>query len=528
LQDKHSTEKIQFFTNIAHDLKTPLTLIKSPLMSLDSKDYINNLDKKLIQIALNNVDKLSNHFSQLLDFQKGELKKLQLQIDKHDIMQHLKKTVSYFEPLIEKKKLKIEIISEEPEIVIWYDRNKFDKVFYNLISNAIKYSKDNGKIEIQVRKKKNDLQIDFTDDGIGIPEKQQKDIFKRYYRASNAINSSETGSGVGLLLVKQNIDLHKGKVSFTSKENEGTCFSLKLLLGNKHFEASEIVQSPYIESKTSEKVFQQKVIVPYEETESQQFENEELPTMLIVDDSEEILLFLTNEFRNDFNILQASNGKIALEIVQEKEPDIIISDVMMPEMDGTTLCATLKENVETSHIPIILLTALASSETKISSYDLGADSYIEKPFDLRILRSKVFNLIKSRKILKDKFNKPDEKEPVVSYKNKLDNDFIQKAYAIVNKHMDNSEFSVEVLCHELFMSRPVVYRKLKALTNNSPQDFIKIIRLKKAAEFIKEERFSITDVAYNTGFSDPKYFSTSFKNFFGVSPSKYLKKDNTD
>ncbi|TKG96960.1 hybrid sensor histidine kinase/response regulator [Puteibacter caeruleilacunae] len=521
LQEKHSNEKIQFFINVAHDLKTPLTLIKSPLSSLSSKENISEQDSELISMALKNVDKLTTHFTQLLDFQKAEMKKMQLQVAKHNLVEHLSEISSSFQPLLDKKRLQFQLLSKSEAIELWYDRLKFDKIFNNLISNAIKYTPKEGKINIHVKIVRNQCHIKVDDTGIGIPEKQQSNIFNRYYRATNAINSTETGSGVGLLLVKQLVNIHGGQITFTSTPNEGTCFTLKFRLGNKHFKTTDLIDSQLKENYIP--VFQTKP-KPKEQTEQQEEQvqiNSDLPTLLIVEDSKELNTFLGNELRESYQILQASNGKEALALIEETEPDIIVSDIMMPEMDGRVFCSTLKKNIETCHIPIILVTALTSSDYKIEGYELGADGYIEKPFDLRILKSKISNLLNSHKVLKEKFLKQDDISEKINYKNELDQQFIQKCMDIVNDNMSNSDFSVEEFSKRLFMSRPVLYRKIKALTDQSPQDFVKIIRLKKSAELIKQGRLSISDIAYSTGFSDPKYFSTSFKKFYGVSPSKY-------
>ncbi|MFA8436877.1 MAG: two-component regulator propeller domain-containing protein [Marinifilaceae bacterium] len=525
MQEKNSNEKIQFFINVAHDLKTPLTLIKSPLTSLSTRESLSEQDSDLISMALKNVDKLHTHFTQLLDFQKAEMKKMQMQVDKHNIVEHLSEVSTSFKPLLEKKRLQFQLLSNREIIELWYDRLKFDKIFYNLISNAIKYTPEEGKITIHIDSLRNQCFIKVQDSGIGIPEDQQGNIFKRYYRATNAINSEETGSGVGLLLVKQLVNAHSGSISFTSKTGEGTTFTLKLKMGSNHFKPAD-----FIEEQPKEKyipVFKT-TVKPVKETDERDAEkervNENLPKLLIVEDSRELITFLANELKPSYQIMQASNGKEALELIKETEPDIIVSDIMMPEMDGRVFTAHLKKNIETCHIPIILVTALTSSDYKIEGYELGADGYIEKPFDLRILKSKISNLLNSHKVLKEKFLKQEDTSEQINYKNELDQEFIQKCMDIVNENMDNPNFSVEEFSKKLFMSRPVLYRKLKALTDQSPQDFVKIIRLKKSVELIKQSKYSISEIAYQTGFSDPKYFSTSFKKFYGVSPSKYGQK----
>lgn len=521
IQEKNSNEKIQFFINVAHDLKTPLTLIKSPLTSLSSRENLPKQDSELLHMALKNVDKLTTYFTQLLDFQKAEMKKMQLQVGRHNLVEHLTEVSSSFQPLLEKKRLHFQLLSSQEVIELWYDHLKFDKIFYNLISNAIKYTPEEGKISICIELMRNQCLIKVEDSGIGIPENQQENIFKRYYRATNAINSEETGSGVGLLLVKQLVNAHSGTISFTSKPKAGTSFFIKFKMGNKHFNVND-----FIDQQTDEKyipVFRTSIKPEVKENKADKLPKPDtnLPKLLIVEDSKELNTFLGKELSSSYQIMQASNGKEALELIKEEEPDIIVSDIMMPEMDGRVFCNHLKKNIETCHIPIILVTALTSSDYKIEGYELGADGYIEKPFDLRILKSKISNLLNSHKVLKEKFLKQEDTSEQINYKNELDQEFIQKCMDIVNENLDNTDFSVEEFSKKLFISRPVLYRKLKALTDQSPQDFVKIIRLKKSAELIKTGKYSISEIAYSTGFSDPKYFSTSFKKFYGVSPSKY-------
>lgn len=526
-EEKHGREKIQFFINLAHDLRTPLTLIQSPLSKILENKTLGDTDKKYLDLAQRNAGKLTQLFNQLLDFQKADLRKMQLQVDQHEIIEHIKSVIQIFQPLIDKKSIVCDFKANTEKLLVRYDAQKLDKVFYNLISNAIKYSKEKGYINISVGADKMYCFIEIKDTGIGIPPEQQKDLFKRYFRATNAINSAETGSGVGLILVKQLIDLHKGKISFESNLNEGTCIKIKIPLKGNHFHTSDFLNKTEKSEVSISKLAPISVSEIGVEPESDMLnsgdDNSKKPKVVIVEDNEELRTFLINSLQPNYRVIGSENGKVALSVIEKVHPDVIISDIMMPEMDGTTLCIHLKSHIETCHIPIILLTALTDTDSKIGGYEVGADAYLEKPFDIHVLRSRIENLLHSRVLLKDKFLKYNEPTEKIDFKSKIDQEFIQKAVQIVNDNMSDSEFSVEILCKLIYMSRPVLYRKLKALLDQSPQDFIKIIRLKKAVEYMHQSDMNITEIAYQTGFSDPKYFATCFKNHYGMSPSLYSK-----
>ncbi|MCL4482373.1 MAG: ATP-binding protein [Bacteroidetes bacterium] len=526
-QEQHAKEKIQFFINIAHDLRTPLTLIQSPLSKISENKELGDNDQKYLNLAQKNAGKLAQLFNQLLDFQKADLRKMQLQVDQHDIIEHLKNVLQSFQPLLDKKRIECELKTSEEKQIVWYDQLKFDKIFYNLISNAVKYSRENGNITISVNKIKKKCCIELRDNGIGIPAEQQKNVFKHYFRATNAINSTETGSGVGLMLVKHLVNLHNGQISFESSPGEGTCFKIKVPVKSKHYQTSDFVNETDKFSNTIVRPGTNLIPDILSQTQAQTENNLDIrqksAKVVVVEDNEELLTFLVDSLQSKYRVHGARNGKEALTIIEKVHPDIIISDIMMPEMDGTTLCAHLKRHIETCHIPVILLTALTDTDYKIEGYEMGADGYLEKPFEIKLLISRIENLLKSRIILKDKFLKFSNPPETIDYKSEIDQKFIQKAVQLVNDNLNNSEFSVEEFSKQIFMSRPVLYRKLKALTDQSPQDFIKIIRLKKAVEYLQQTDLSINEVAYQTGFSDPKYFSTCFKKYYGTSPTMFSK-----
>jgi len=530
-EEHHAQEKIQFFINVAHDLRTPLTLIQSPLSRITESETLNESDKVNLYLAQKNAGKLSQLFNQLLEFQKADLNKLQVQIGAYDIVGHLKEVIAAFKPLLDKKKISCELKVTDDKLEVWYDELKLDKVFYNLISNAIKYNKENGKIVITVKSDKSNCYIEVIDNGIGIPADQQKKVFRSYFRASNAINSTETGSGVGLMLVRHLVELHHGKIDFVSKSGEGTCFKIKIPVKWKNFRSMDYLSDAEIASKKDTNP-------PVEMMHKSAQENpplsdaaaegkSKLPKILVVEDSEDLRVFLVNSLDPKYRIFAACNGKEALAVIEKNHPDLVLSDVMMPEMDGNMLCSHLKQHLETCHIPVILLTALTDNEYKIEGYEVGADAYLEKPFDINVLISRIDNLLRSRTMLRDKFLNYQTPAGAMGFNSKIDQEFIQKAIKIVEDNITDAEFSVEELCKKIFISRPVLYRKLKALTDQSPQDFIRIIRLKKAIELMLHTDNNINEVAYLTGFSDPKYFSTCFKKHYGKSPSSYLQENKS-
>lgn len=513
VQERHSTEKQQFFISIAHDLRTPLSLIKLPVEKMVEES---NEEDSNLSLIKRNIDRLSNLVNQLLDFQKADLKKMQLQVSEYDINSFTKERVKAFEPLSKEKNINVTISFPNEPTTVWFDRNKMEKVMYNLLSNAFKYTPKNGEIKVCVMVDKKFCTISVDDTGEGIPAKQQKNIFQHYYRATNAINSKEVGSGVGLMLTKEIVELHKGDINFESTLGEGSVFWVKLLLGNQHYSHEDF-------SQTEDQSQLPTPIVDQQNTESYANVSSIGIKLLIVEDNPELLEALKQDFSKDYNVFGATNGKEGLEKVNEYMPDIIISDVMMPEMNGHQLCQQLKNDLSTCHIPIILLTALDSPDYKREGLEHGADAYLEKPFDLKLLRAQVSNLLKSRQQLRKKFQEPESELKEVAPTN-ADEQFLEKIKSYVIENIDKDELSVESTAIELGMSRPVLYRKIKSLTDLSPQQLLMTVKLKEAARILKEENKNISETAYMTGFTDPKYFSQTFKKYFGMTPSEYLKK----
>ncbi|WP_430809545.1 MULTISPECIES: ATP-binding protein [unclassified Carboxylicivirga] len=514
IQERHASEKQQFFISIAHDLRTPLSLIKLPIEKMVEAGGKDEAEDRNLNLVKRNVDRLTNLVNQLLDFQKADLQKMQLQVEKTHLNQFITERLESFTPLASEKQIKVKTALAEHGEDIWIDRSKMEKVMFNLFSNAFKYTPAGGTIKISTEYTAKYATIHVQDSGEGIPANQQKNIFQRYYRATNAINSKEVGSGVGLMLSKQLVELHKGKISFKSEYGMGSTFTVKLPLGKKlftpdetrHFDAEESALTP-IYSRTADTLNS----------------NSSGPKLLLVEDNPELLDSLAIEFDTQYRVLKAADGEEGMKLATEHMPDIIVSDVMMPKMNGHQLCMKLKNDLSTCHIPIVLLTALDSPDYKREGLEHGADAYLEKPFDIKLLRAQISNLLKNRQRLKQTFREPSSQIEEAST-NQTDQAFLEKIKQHIITHIDSEKLSVEQTAQALGMSRPVLYRKIKSLTDLSPQQFLMTIKLKEAARIMKEDGHNISETAYMIGFTDPKYFSQTFKKYFGVTPSQYLKK----
>jgi DNA-binding response OmpR family regulator len=430
---------------------------------------------------------------------------LKLSIIKVDVKEIIHRIVAEVEPLLHKKS--IDIIISVPKNYVWIDENKISRIFYNLISNAIKYSEDGGQIEIKAVKNKSNLSIKFIDNGLGIPKKEQQLIFSRFTRGTNINNKGISGSGIGLMISKKIIELHKGTIEFKSKENLGSTFTLTLKMGSEHYEDKDIL----IESSN----LQEPIL--FKESLSNR------KRILLVEDNEDLRATIKVELENKYTVLDAPNGKEALLIALAKNIDLIITDVMMPEMGGKELCHVIKSNFQTSHIPVIMMTALSDLDTKIEGLETGADAYLEKPFNMKILIAMANNLINSRETIHQILSSKSQDK--VTPKS-ADENFLSEVVEIIKNNITNSEFSIKLISDKTGLSRSNLFRKLKGLTNMSPVDLVIKIKLNHASELLKAQKFQrISEVAYESGFNNPKYFSTLFKKHFGKTPKEYSEEN---
>lgn len=496
IQKRFDENRIKFFVEVAHDIRTPVSLIQLLVKQLSNQENT----EKSIELIQRNTQNLNEYVTQLLDFQKIDRKQLKLSVSKIDLKDCLATIINDFTPILQEKSLDVAL--DVKHIPVWFDKAKMSRIFYNLVSNAIKYSNDGGEIIIKAYLDDNNLKIEFIDNGVGVPEKQQELIFKRFTRGTNVSNKGIPGTGLGLLLSKKIVELHGGKILLESKENIGSKFTIVLPSGTEHYNSEHIIEGQnQEEGKTNvdDLITKNKLI-------------------LLVEDNPELREVVKNELAKNYTVIEASNGKEGLLLALSKNPDLIITDVMMPEMDGKELCNLLKTNFKTSHIPIIMLTALADIDDKIKGLETGADAYVEKPFNVSILTATINNLIGSRENVARLLDDKKVKKQLTP-----DESFLSDVINIIKENLTEKDFSIDTLCEAMGLSRSNLFRKLKGLIQMSPSDLIVKIKLGKAEELMKKKTYSrISNIAYESGFHDPKYFSTLFKKHYGKTPKEFI------
>jgi len=553
MEKKHFSEKIQFFINTAHDIRTPVTLIMAPLSDLSKEDGLSGEGKRYLQIARKNTEKLYNLITQLLDFQKIDTTHLTLQVAEYDLKSYLQEKVFNFQSLCESKQIRMQLSVPEAPVSLWMDKDKADKIFDNLLSNAVKYTPIGGNISIIVEQNDKKITIEVKDSGIGIPRKAQRYIFSNFYRAENAVNSKETGSGIGLLLTRRLMKLHKGNISFTSNEGEGSTFLLTFKKGNRHLTryiasgrlnplsasisdipAENINDDLSSQTNIGHETDSIQDTDLYADTDPAQAPHNAKERIMIVEDNDDLRFYLKKTFASIYTVIDKPDGESAQEYLQEKSVDLIISDVMMPGIQGDELCRRIKADFTTSHIPVILLTAKTEKDAILEGLESGADDYLTKPFDTEILKTKIKGVLQNRKIMRQYFlshslssvpdAEPSEEKEDTACANLLstmDKEFLERCTKLITENLANPDFTINQLSRELALSRTIFYEKLKALTGQAPNEFIKLMRMTEAANLLKQQ-IPVQEVALMVGFTDSKYFSTAFKKHYGVSPSKYL------
>ncbi len=531
--------KLRFFTNISHEFRTPLTLILAPLEKLKSSS--NNFDEetqKSISIIHRNSQRLLNLINQLMDFRKLEQGKMKLQVSEVNLNEFITNIIESFGALADKLKITLSLLTDEEIPVAWLDHRKIENVLYNLLSNAIKHTPANGKIYVRIKKsdinnsdfpgtmQSDHLIIEVSDTGYGMDEESLLHIFDRFYQIdSDTASGRPIGTGIGLSLAKEFIKLHRGKIRVISKVGEGTSFFVHIPYKQEQYPTSEQGRQRYnpnaIKQQTSILADNMSATSPKEKIEHKKVKGR--PIIQITEDNNDLREFLANKLKDKYNIIEAENGRVGYELATINNPDIIISDIMMPEMDGLEMCTKIKTNLVTSHIPVILLTAKGTIENQIEGLETGAEIYLPKPFDLELLNAHISNLIDSRKKLYEHFLVKDKIDTEEITNSSLDDKFMNSLLRIININLENPELNVNMLLKELSISRSLLHRKITTLTNMSTVEFITNIRLKKSAEMLHDSSNNISEVAYAVGFNDPKYFSRIFKKQFGKSPSEYQK-----
>lgn len=497
--------KLRLFTDISHELKTPLTLISLPLQKLLNKADQQHEAKDSLELIYTNVQRLTNLVNQVVDFRRLEAGKIQLEISPGDLMLHLHNIANYYLPLAHEKNIQFVFTCNCRDLWVKYDADKLEKIVVNLLSNAFKYTPENEKVEliVHIEEPAEKLQLWVNDSGPGIPKEMQQNVFDRFYRLRNEKLNRIPGSGIGLSLVKELINLHQGSIEVISDGMHGTSFYVTLpLIPAEKTEVSNDRQE--------------------EQPDLSRYLSEEKATVLLIEDEEPMLRFISNELQPYFEVKSFGSVERAYDWLETEMPDLIISDVMLPGMTGMEFCKKLKSEELTSHLPVILLTARDSEEDIVEGLGAGADDYITKPFRLNELIARSYNLIENRRRLKDRFAEQDEPEIKQTAQNPADQKLLDKAFRIVFENLDNSEFDVPQFCQHMNMSKTLLYSKLKSLTGQSATEFVRNIRLKEAKKLLlnNDHQQTIAEISYRVGFNDPLYFSRCFRKYFGVPPSE--------
>ena len=541
--------KIKFFMNISHEIRTPLTLIITPLLSLIKEDKEPHR-QGIYEIIRKNSERILHLINQMMDLRKIDKGQMMMRMCQTDMVGFINEEYELFRQQALAKNIDFEYQHDSEELAVWIDRNNFDKVIINILSNAFKFTPTAGHILLSLTHTDHHAYISIKDSGIGIPKDKLETIFQRFYQSPSDPNDRNIGTGIGLDLTRSLVELHYGSISARNNEGEkgskfehGSEFIIRIPLGKDHLKPEELIAEEEVKEKQNLELAEVKQL----EQEVKETENAEksesaavttdmqgkLPAsargnkaeIVIVEDEEDIQDYLKAQLASDFKIRTYPNGKVALNEILKNKPDLIISDVMMPEMDGTTLCTKLKTNINTNDVPIILLTAKSREEDQLEGLQTGADAYILKPFNMDILRRTIINLLTMRRTLKNKFTgKESQEEKVEQRKIQTPDDaLMQRVMEVINENIGDSDLSVDMIAQKVGISRVHLHRKMKELTNQTPHSFIRNIRLQQAAKLLKDGKQSITDVMYICGFSNSASFSTMFKNLYGCSPREYMQ-----
>lgn len=508
--------KIRFFTNISHEFRTPLSLIITPLEKIIKTTGDSGI-KGQLELVQRNARRLLNLVNQLLDFRKMEVQEIKLHLNEGDIIAYIRELAYSFSDLSEKKHIRLSFSSQVKELHMRYDADKMEKIMFNLLSNAFKFTPEDGQISVDISVSGNELEIQVKDTGIGIPLEKQEHIFERFFQHDLPSSVVNPGSGIGLSITKEFVKLHGGSIAVDSAPEMGSCFTIRLPIGS---EAAPLIRTATV---------QEEIKAPAEKPRPLHAPAKgKKPVLLLVEDNEDFRFYLKDNLGLYFHILEAENGAAGWQILAQTLPDVIVSDVAMPEMDGLELCRRVRGNHRTAHVPVILLTARAAEQEQLEALELGASDYITKPFNFEVLLSRIRNTIAGQASLRKSYEQHIAVHPEEIAISSADEQFIQQAMQIVEKNIPNADFSVEELSRALFMSRVSVYKKILALTGKTPIEFIRTMRLQRAAQLLEKSRMTVAEVAYETGFNNPKYFTRYFKAAFNVLPSAYAAGKRSD
>lgn len=513
--------KLQFFTNITHELLTPLTIISATVDELKTQAPSHN---DLYTVMNSNIQRLIRLLQQILEFRKAETGNLKLRVSPGDIAAFVKNAAESFQPLVKKRKIHFSFLCDPESMIGYFDMDKLDKILYNLLSNAAKYNKEDGFIQVSLSYDETDkdfVLLKIKDNGKGISKEKQKNLFKRFYEGDYR-KFNTIGTGIGLSLTKDLVELHGGTISVESEVDHGTEFMVRIPIERSYYDEEQIDDEAISLMQNS---------VNYEDTqEDADVETQEVTikanTILLVEDNGELLHLMTKLLSREYNVFTAQNGKEGIAVLEKEDVDLIVSDVMMPEMDGIEFCKYVKGHLEMSHIPMILLTAKNKEEDRAEAYEIGADAFISKPFNLTVLHARIRNLLKYKERMARDFKNQIVFEVKDLNYTSLDEDFIQRAIHCVNNHLEDPNFDQAQFADEMRTSKSTLYKKLKSLAGLNTSSFIRNVRLKAACRIMEEKgtNVRVSELAYAVGFNDPKYFSSCFKKEFDMLPSEYIER----
>lgn len=523
--------KLRFFTNISHEFRTPLTLIIGQIETLlQLSQFSSSVQKRLMRVHKNAMH-LRNLITELLDFRKQEQGFLKLKVEQRDMVEFVKEIYLSFEELAKKRGIKYTFEDVDKQVDVWFDPVQMQKVVFNLLSNAFKYTDEGGSIKVGVRKLQQSVEVVVADTGCGIPKEVWTHIFDRFYQADNN-SGMMVGTGIGLALTKGIVETHKGRMEMNSEVDKGSVFKIYLPLGNKHFTQEELEHEKIgftVSGLESQALIDVEYEAPSREEETELTDSaaevKDKPTILLVEDDQDILDMLEQIFSPTYHVHKATNGQEGFDMACQLQPDIILSDVMMPVMSGKDLCYKIKNSIELSYIPVVLLTAQSSVEHMVEGYMFGADDYIVKPFNVKLLLARCGNLLRNRQTLLKKIAR-SEKAPVqeVSGLTTTDQKLLDTATEIIKRNFDNPEFDMDMLAKELNLGRSKMFARLKEVVGLTPNEYTLKLKLEEALRMLQEEPdFNVSEISYRLGFNSPRYFSRCFKTFYGVSPQNYRK-----
>ena len=516
LEEQATNAKLQFFTNISHELRTPLTLIAAPIEHIVNDGNLTKQQRNMLQIVEKNVSILMRLVNEILDFRKIQNKKMELTLSEFELTHYLKEWVSTFESIATKRKIKVELITPAP-IRLCADIYKVERICYNLLSNALKYTSEGGSITIKAKSTDETVEICIKDTGKGIAKEDIKHIFDRFYQVRN---SNKDGTGIGLAIVKAFTELQGGTAKVESEVGKGSEFTITLpkRVAGDNFQPAE-------ETYTMNDFLDESSAVTDISTENKVSKitsdrQEDKPRVLVIDDNADIRAYATALLGDEYDVMEASDGSEGLKKAVREVPDVVVCDVMMSGMDGLECCKHLKSDSLTCHIPVILLTAKTLDEYRAEGYAYGADAYLTKPFNGNVLKARIKNLITNRKLMKIVFGNDAQQEPMEAVAQSAESQFVEKFRTIIQGNLGNSDLNVETISHEMGISRAQLYRKIKSITGISPNDIIREARMKRADRLLETTDKSVSEIAYEVGFSSPSYFTKCYREFFGRTPNK--------